>query len=304
MTFSPFPHFGRLALALALGLLVLFAAPWGPVGVARAQAPQPLLTILFTGNSEGRYLPCEVCGDTARGGLARRATALARVRGLMDGRVLVLGGGHEFTPLRAALAGDNVAQALAQAYAAMRYDLGLLSARDFEWLRAAEALPGPAWLPPARECRLRILEAGGLRVGVVLLPTLGDMYAPAPREAVDAVLRAAREARPQVDLLLGLGVWGWEADATLLAAEDVGFDALLSTGPGWGTGVRPAREGRLLVVRPEYQGWSVIRLDILALPGAGEARGWIDGTHYRATKIKLDAAMPEDRAVSIILAWL
>lgn len=295
-----------MPLLRCMALMLVLCAPVGEAARAQdASVPaRPLVTLLFTANSEGAFEPCPVCGGSALGGLARRATALARVRAQGGGRVLTLAGGHEFTPFRAAPAGEGTARALAQAYAAMSYDLGLLSARDHDWLRGAGAAPGPGWLAPAPEPRVRLLDAGGVRVGVLVLPHKADIYAPAEPEAVAAVVRAARELRPQVDLLVGLGVWGWQGDATLLEAPEADFDVLLSSGPGQGTGVRAVRGGRTLDVRPDYQGWSVIRLDILGFPEARGGRVWTAGAHYSATKIKLDATIPADEAVSAILAWI
>lgn len=296
----------RRVAAWALVLCVLCALP-GEVRGAEPDAPQgpaPLLTLLFTGNTEGQFRPCEVCGGTAHGGLDRRSTVLAQVRAQGGGRVLALAGGYEFTPFRAEPPGADVARALALAYAHMGYDLGLLSARDFDWLRGAGANPGPAWLPPAPEPRVRRLDAGGLRVGVVVLPAGQGLHAPAAPEAVEAVLHAARELRPEVDLLVGLGAWGWQADKALLEAPGLPLDVLLSSGAGHGTGVRPVAGGRVLEVRPEYQGWSVIRLDILALPQAGPDAAWTEGVHYRARVLKLDATVPGDAKVSSILGWM
>jgi len=293
-----------LALALVLcALLPALAVAQGP----EPDAPQgsvPLLTLLFTGNSEGQFQPCPVCGNTALGGLDRRSTVLAQLRAQLGERVLVVAGGYEFTPFRAEPPGADVARALGQAYAYMDYDLGLLSPTDFDWLRGAGANPGPAWLPPAPEPRVRRLEAGGLRVGVIVLPEGQGLHAPAAPEAVDAVLRVAREVRPEVDLLVGLGAWGWQADKALLDAPGLPLDVLLSSGAGRGTGVRPVAGGRVLEVRPEYQGWSVIRLDILALPGAAQDALWTDDVHYQAKVIRLDATVPSDAKVSKVLSWI
>lgn len=80
---------------------MLALAPAGP-DRAWADQAEPDLTILFTGNSQGKLQPCPTCKGVPLGGLARRQTILNRYRTTQaeKDRLLILGGAYEFLPIR------------------------------------------------------------------------------------------------------------------------------------------------------------------------------------------------------------
>ncbi len=178
--------------ALVLAALVLAAAP--PAG----KAPPRHVTLVYAADLAGWLEPCG-CSADQRGGLARMATAVARIRAENPDTIFVAGGdllfGGPIDPERRAQE-----LAAARTLAAALRGMGLAATWPGERdLAAGEAFLRSTGLPFARSKRLGAVGFGGL----------GQVPAAPIRVAVvheggsrAAVARAAEARREGVDVLL------------------------------------------------------------------------------------------------------
>ncbi|WP_461210036.1 UshA-like (seleno)protein family 2 [Desulfocurvus sp. DL9XJH121] len=265
-----------------------------------AAAPGTLRTLIFTSNSFGEFAPCPTCGKGALGGLGRRAGLFEALR-VSDPGALFVSGGWEFlsySPRKKTR--QEVLPALAEAYGLLGYDAGLVLPDEARALSRSEAALPPGFAPVQARPWTRTLEWDGLKLGLVDFPFKESAYASAPEALRDAVVQAAEELRPSVDLVLGLSPWGERDELALAEAHPGAFDVLLGSGPGTGYGVR-AVQGRTVWVRSPFDGRGVMRLDILALPGDGDE--WLEGRNFKAEALQLDAKVREDARVTNLFAW-
>lgn len=288
--------------SLLLGLLAwALCCALAPVAEA---AQEPLLTLLYTANSEGNYRPCAVCGAQAQGGLARRSTVFDQARSQAGGRTLAIAGGYEFVPFRQPPAAKDVASGLVKAYSSLHYDLGLLTQKEGDWLRDGVGGLGAAWVQAGEEPQQRVLTVGGLKVGVVVFPASPTPYEVPSDALIEAVVASSALMRAQCDLVVGLGAWGRKGEEKLLSVQELDMDVLLGSGPGIGAGARMVREGRSLLLRSEFQGRSVLRLDIFELPIGNTEQRWSKGVNYLEEIIVLDPNVSSDPRITDILAWI
>lgn len=102
--------------------------------IATAEIAKAAPTIVASADTEGHVLPCQFCpGGAGNGGLARRATVLARMRASEPDLLLVDSGNALFGTDSAYSNG----QVIITAYAALGYDAVNLSYRDFRSGKAA-----------------------------------------------------------------------------------------------------------------------------------------------------------------------
>lgn len=276
-------------------LMVLFACPaWGGDSLA---------TIVFTGNSFGEFKPCAPCGAGAVGGLGRRAGYFSQVRSEAPEAVFV-SGGYEFVSyiprrkVRRELMGP-----LAEAYGMLRYDLGVALPNEAV-VFADEEVPLPeAFVAAANAPWVRVVERNGIKLGFVGFPEKADPYKPAAEGLAAQVLEAAKGLRPRVDVVVGLSSWGERDEIGFAKSHPGAFDVLLGAGPGTGYGVRGLADGRTVWGRTLFDGRGVVRLDILALPGAGPEAEWREGVEYSFSVVELGSSVQDDAGVSGLFAW-
>lgn len=279
-------------------LLLLVLSPW------TSACADDSLTIVFSSNTGGEFEPCPVCGGKAMGGLGRRATLFAELRRDHPGRILFLAGPNEFLP-PAGLKSPTpkLARALAEAYEALGYDAIYPTHAETSWLRASGAsLPGVARETGDRPL-IRVVEAGGVRLGLVALPELPAGQETPPRSMIDAAARAARDLAAKADLVAGISPWGATAEAALLSSTDAPFDLLLGGGPGPGLAGRLMEEDRTLWARSYTMGKAFHTIRVRALAErAGKGRRWIkDGNLFLDFKV-LNKDVLDEPAMAALLA--
>ena len=205
----------------------------------------------------------------------------------------------------------SVLVALLTAYQRLEYDLGLLAPSEKELL-AADGITSPAlWVVAKNTPTTHLLRAGETRVAVVVFPHL----APRVQRLTDskkkakpvsgavselefiAIRQAARQARKQADLVVGLSDWGLDAESTLMQAGETGLDILLGSGPGSGVNGRISTDGQTLWMRSYSKGKAVQRIDVLELPG-GEAFQWQKAVNVRWITKPLKESIPPDPRIA------
>lgn len=270
------------------------AAPQVPAAAATDKAQTPLLSIIFGGNEFGDFQPCPVCGNHAYGGLPRRMTFLKTFR--QENRPnLVINGAFTFGQPAGGPAKKGLLAALAKAYESMNIDIGLLTPWEQATLAEAKVTPPAAWKPVSAAPVTSTFERAGKTIGVVLFPMYAKDQQTPPPEMVKAVLDAARELAPRVDLLVGVSGWGSTAEEALLATADEPFHILLGSGvPGAGLKGRVSNGTKTLWVRCYERGKALQRIDFFELPARGESMDWYLDENVRAQTEGLSTAYTDD----------
>ncbi len=216
----------------------------------------------------------------------------------------ILAGGHEFLPFRIRKPlPDGLAEALTKAFSMLPYDLGYVTARERDWLKDNGAELPKGWLTVGDTPVQRILDKGGMRVGVVIFPALENpMGKPSP-EAMDASAKACQALRPKVDLLVAMSPWGEVAEKSFMNRYGAAADIVLGSGPALSGGLRLMLDGRVLWVRAEYDGRIIPVIDILDRPAPGEPWNWLEGVNYGYAANILGVDVRSDPAVNNIFAW-
>ncbi|NJB67870.1 hypothetical protein GGQ74_001510 [Desulfobaculum xiamenense] len=273
-------------------------------GVCFAAEPVPL-SIVFTGNTLGWYEACPTCGGRGGiGGLGRRATVFADVRAQQGEAVLFLGGAYEFMHFRKdAKGGQDLANALVTAYGMLDYDALTIAPAEARWLADAGVDMREDWTTLGDAPRTAVIERAGVRVGVVMFPAPADIVAGPDAARKEQAVRAARELRPSVDILVGMSPWGEKAEAAFLREYDGAVDLLFGTGPGMGDGFRMSPGGGTLWLRSVFDGRGVMRVDVLRRPTAGEGNFALV-EDFRVTSIALDGTVKYDIRVANLFSWL
>ena len=279
------------------------------------------ITVLFTGETHAMLEPC-LCPLRPEGGVARRATAVARARArgpvvLVDAGGWAAGGIYDEYTEGAGVDALRTAAA-ARAMAAMRYDAVALSDEELadggamaRGLIARDALP----LTSANLRRLdgtapaskayRIVEAGTWRVAIVGLTTHAlDMLpaSAAARVAVDPPLEAARRAvaaaraEKGIDAVVVLSPLGEEMSERI-AREVDGIDLVVNAHRRT-TSAPHFRARGTVVAQFDFQGRSLGRACLQR-----DARGSVSVT--LAPPVKLGPEIPDDPEVKEIVdaAW-
>lgn len=284
---------------LGSGFAVLFLLL--TVTLSPAWADGPLATIVFTGNSFGEFRACPTCGHGAVGGLDRRATLFDKIRAEVPG-ALFIATGYEFASYsERRKVRPEVMEPLADVYGRLGYDLGVALPLEARALGDAGAALPKGFVTLGEEPLTRVFERGGLRIGVVALGDKAAAYKPVGDEAKRAALDAAGALRPSVDILVGVSTWG-ERDEVAFVKDHPGvFDVLLGSGVSAGYGVRALGDGATVWCRPMFDGRGIVRLDILALPEAGQP--WRDGREFTSLIYELGAEVASNADISAIFSW-
>ena len=266
---------------------------------------EPAARILYTADTLGHIHPCQTCGDTPTGGLARRA-ALLKTYAATRSQPLILAGPNEFysdgespSPQTA----DSLAPALHAAFGSMPYAAVYLGpATVADWQQRSLPLH-PNSLPVADQPVSRIFPAGRLTAACIFLPPGANADgSPSPDQILMAQL-AAREARSKADLVIAVSPWGMQAENALTSSLGGYFHILL--GGGNGIAIPGQASGELgfpgpLWIRSDRRGRAVNELAIHALPAPGTP--WIEGVHFSSRLLFLDHSLPQDKTISKITA--
>ncbi|WP_126379048.1 hypothetical protein [Desulfovibrio ferrophilus] len=258
------------------------------------------VVLLYTGNSLGEYQACPTCGQYSEGGLDRRATMLANQRAAGD-TIFLLSGGYDFTSyIKHWRPKGGQLEALAEAYAKLGYDLGVLAAGDQQYLGHAGLKPPAGFVPVAEEPEVRILTKGKIRLGVVLCPVLeGKEFTPEEKQ-LESVAKAATALRDQCDIVVAVSTWGGRGESAFLKAFPGVVDVLLGSGPGSGAGARVMSDGATLWLRPKPDGRAVMRLGLASFLSAGK---W-NKDFLAAETLSLDFRVKGDGRISTLFAWI
>ena len=185
---------------------------------------------------------------------------LAELREQSAHPVLHLVGADEFVADRPAsakalerLVSPHMVKAL---YKHLGVDAGYLSAASSAWF-GAEGLP-ENFYSIEHTPQTRLLVRGGIRVALVLLPTLAAMGQDAGAALVPALQQSLQEARSAADVLIAVSPWGFEAEEAL-APQLARYAAVLV---GGGSGAPFAEERVRAPGQPDAPGLLWIRPDV------------------------------------------
>ena len=293
-----------------LPLLLLFACSFWTAAlaadepVAASGAHGDALDIIFSANSGGEYEPCPVCGGKAMGGLARRATAFAKVRArIADGPALFLAGPYEFLPYRGLEnPTPDLARALAKAYRALDFDAVYCVGDEADWMKDSGAEAPESLVTATTSIQLREYETHGVRVGVIYLPKLLKGADRASETLMDSVARKAKSLAERTDVVVGVSPWGAAGEAAFLSYAPGVVDVLLGGGPGPGLAGRFMAGGKTFWARAYTMGkaFHVIRLGELPRRDDPEFR-WIRDENIALDFTVLDKNVPDEPTMAAML---
>lgn len=284
-------------LAAAALLAALLAGP-GP-----AWSADSLLTLVFSANSEGAVRQCPVCGDKIFGGLARRAAYIQDLR-QSTGKtspVFALSGGYEFLPEAGPAPTREKLQALAKAYTAINFDLGLLVPREAQAMREAGAVLPGQWITPEVVTQTDLPLPGGGNVGIVLFPLLKPGDKEPPRDLLEQINRAVKSLQRRSNIVVGLSPWGYFPELAYLRNDEAVLpDILLGSGPGPGFRGILAADGRSYWLRAYPLGKALNRVEILNWPKHDADFQWREDVDIRALNVGLTEHVREDPAINAL----
>lgn len=233
--------------------------------------------------------------------MARRATALQEYRTTAKGYPLFfLSGGHSFLPLKGPAPGPDQLVALSQAYSRFGYDLGLVTPAEAEHLRAAKAPIPPKWLVLGSEVVTRLIVKEGVRLGVVIFPSLpanDSLRVNVPEQLFKDITAAAQALRESADIVVGLSAWGVLAEQQLVETSPPPLDLLLGTGQGIGFNGRLINNAEILWMRLFDKGKALQRIDVLTPPAKNNSK-WRQGMNISWATIPLNEKIYPDPGMS------
>ena len=283
-----------LAPPLSLVALALLAALCLGCGDERE------LTIAYTGSTDGVIWPCMGCAEEPSGGLARRATAMRRLRESEPDLLLVDSG--DLLSARGRPVGDRKVLEL---YRLLEYDavnvgdqefingpgffrdevlaagLPLVSANLFD-VRTGDLLVAPYVIREKAGLRVALVGLVDAQAFMVLSPELYEGIGTG--SLAEAVAAVVPELRDRADLLVVLSNLGSEGDRDL--AEEVPEIDVIVGGHSGGELAEPLRIGQTLIVRPGHGGRLLGRLD-LVVDGQGRI------AEYSHDLLSLPESVPE-----------
>jgi hypothetical protein len=273
------------------------------LGADRSWSAEPLLSIIFSANSEGAVRPCPVCGGRIIGGLSRRATYIQQSRQSAGKTVPVfaVSGGFEFLPESGKQPDQAKLQALAKAYGMINFDLGLLTPGEAGAMRKAGVnLPGQ-WITAEAVTQTQLPLPGGGAVGFVLFPPLTPTEKEAPKDLIAQISKAVETQRKKSNIVVGLSPWGYFVELLYLRSNDAVLpDVLLGSGPGPGFKGMVAGEGRAYWMRAYSLGKALNRLEVLAWPKREAGFRWSDDMDIRSLNVGLTDQFKEDPAIAVL----
>lgn len=179
---------------------------------------------------------------------------------------------------------------ISQAYTALDVTFGYLSLAASQWF--GKSIPLHFALVADQPVTRRFL-CGSVSVAVILFPSFPSGSSEAGQNPAAAVLKAAKTVS-DADLVIGVSPWGFRTEYAAYAALAERFHVLLGAGEGapFAAEVLPQCPS-LLWSRADHDGRSLMVLDIMALPHAGEKTAWVPGLSFMAREVVLTAAVPE-----------
>ena len=232
--------------------------------------------------------------------MARRATYFLDNQQAKAPRLLVSGGWEFFRPNgNPGLTKTMVA--LSKAFNAMRYDVGLLTAREAKSL-AGDDVPRWPWQKTAEEEPFTIRELeDGHRVGFLRYPSLPEDADGPSAPLVAKLSREIKAYRNQVDLLIGLCDWGWVAESDYLKSKLAQVpDMLFGSGSGAGITGRVQADGRTLWVRPYDKGRNLAQVNVLQWPKKENSFAWEEAKNYTSTSIGMNDAIVDNPEIAAL----
>ena len=298
----------RVTVAHFCAFLFALCALLHPFTLCHAASPgtsEPVARILYTADTLGHIHPCQTCGETPQGGLARRA-ALLKTYAATRPQPLILAGPNEFysdgespQPHTA----DGLAPVLHAAFGSMPYAAVYLGpATTADWQRRNLALL-PNSLPVADQPVTRVFPAGRLTTACIFLPPGANADGSPSPDQILAAQRAAGEARSTNDLVIAISPWGIQAENALAPSLGGYFHILLGGGKGIAVPGQASGESGFpgpLWLRSDRRGRAVNELAIHALPAPGTP--WLEGIHFSSRLLFLDHTLPEDKTIRDLTA--
>lgn len=209
--------------------------------------------------------------------------------------MLFLAGAYEFVQYEPArLPTRQRAAFMAEAFDLLRHDALVVTPSERQALDRLGVKPRPYWLGSTRLER-HVLNVGGIKVGLLVLPELPRGLRSVPRSFVHQVENAVRELRGSVQLVVAMSPWGYAREQELLKAEGPLPHVLLGSGPGVGVVGLLAAGGRTAWMRSYPEGRSFLCLDVLELPRGDSTFKWTEGQNIRMTLFGLGEQYQEDQ---------
>lgn len=294
-----------LCLALAAALSAPVAAPLSAAETRLFGGP--VLKIIYAAESRGQLHPCLQCGKNSSGGLARRAGFIERER--QDGvpALVVIGPGEFWADeARKPVSPGELERSLVRpedflrAYDRFSAQGVYLSPRAQKWLGKLSADLPPNYIKMQSRPLSRVIPLDGRSVGLVFFPQADGKRPNEIAAAYAEALEAGRALRREVDLLVGVSPWGIDAERPFAEKAQGLYHVLLGGGSGFGfDSVVVGEAGGVIWVRPEDQGRTVNRIEILAWP-EGAAPHWEPEANFRADMLPLGPSVPSDPEIARI----
>lgn len=278
----------RAVVHLVLALAIFVAIP-------QAASADPLVSLFFSSNTGGAFIPCPVCGNKALGGLPRRATLFERIRATPDASrwSIFVAGPFEFLSADGQEEPENQAwPALAKAFDRLGYQAGALGSQEARMLADRGLSPPAGWKILTGKVQSQVIDVPGGKVGLVFFPELKDPKAAPAQSVIEAIEREAARLRPAVNLVVGVSGWGLRNEETYLQSAKPVLHVLLGGGDGVGFSARTEAEGKTLWMRSYTKGRAIYELDVRAWP-KGDDYGWIPGVQFASQAIPLDVNFPD-----------
>lgn len=179
----------------------------------------------------------------------------------------------------------------------LRVNCGWLSHKAGDWLHKATGSLPLGFRVVGSEPLVQILDTASGKIGVVLFPE-GRKPGSAPDAAtVQKTLAAGKTLAGKVRLVIGVSPWGYKAERDFLKKAEGVYGCILGGGEGIGFDFFLRETPKVLWIRPDSQGRGVNILELLTLPGLGEAPRWKQNSTFRAYLEFLDDQFPADPAM-------
>lgn len=138
--------------------------------------------------------------------------------------------------------------------------------------------------------QVRVIPVAGRRVGIIC-------FAPGNENAREEAIKAGRELRGAVDLLVGVSPWGADAEREFAARADGLYHILLGGGPGYGFGSAVSGPSRgVLWARSETEGRAVTIIELLAWPDPA-MHMWENHANFTSQVKSLGPDVPSDQEI-------
>jgi hypothetical protein len=215
------------------------------------------------------------------------------------GVLLQVAGPYEFLEPGDAEAPAGSLEPMAEALTRLSPDILCLAPEESALLSRAGVVPPDSAVVLGQTPATRIINRGGVRIGLVFFPVPDKPGGPPGDKARSATVRAARDLRGQADLLVGISPWGSMAEEAFLTANPGLYDVLLGGGPGFGTPAAPEPVPGTLWARSHTRGKTINLLDI-ALPLKNDGAPWVPEKTHHAELLNPDHTVPGAPAIQAL----